>query len=158
MKKIGITGARGFIGSHLVEAIEDPIIFKWNLDHLDSVRDFVKQCDRIYHVAGKNREKFDGMILKNNLIGTANLLLAMNLENKFPELIFISSTQVEWNPTCEYSIAKFLEEQAVKETKKWCIYRVPNVYGPRCLPFYNSVVATFCYQIATGEPLSIKTP
>jgi len=28
---------------------------------------------------------------------------------------------------------------------------IPNVYGPFCRPFYNSVVATFCHQLTHGE-------
>ena len=155
MKKIGITGARGFIGSHLVKKINDPIIFEFNLCCLPDVRNFVKECDRIYHIAGKNRD-IGGEILRNNLISTSNIILAMHLEKKDPELIFISSTQVEWSPISEYSVSKFLEEHAVKEAKKWCIYRVPNVYGPGCRAYYNSVVATFCTQIAQDKELTVK--
>ena len=158
MKKVGITGSNGFIGSHLVKKIKKPIIFSSDLNCLHDVREFVKKCDRIYHIAGKNREEEPGDLLKNNLVSTANLVLAMNLENKFSELIFISSTQVEWNPMSEYAISKFLEEHAVKEARKWCIYRVPNVYGPGGKPYYNSVVATFCHQISIGKKLTINDP
>ena len=156
--KIGITGSKGFIGSHLARQIKDPIIFGTYLENLEAARAFVQECDRIYHVAGKNRAK-EGEILKNNLLGTANLVLAMYLEKKYPELIFVSSTQVEWSSaTNEYALSKYLEERAVKEAGRWCIYRVPNVYGSGARPFYNSVVATFCHQVAWGEKLTINDP
>jgi len=38
------------------------------------------------------------------------------------------------------------------------IYRFPNVFGKWCRPNYNSVIATFCYNIARGLPISINEP
>ncbi|OBZ34823.1 NAD-dependent epimerase/dehydratase family protein [Methanohalophilus sp. DAL1] len=155
--KIGITGANGFIGKHLTDALEDPIIFHGDLNETDDVRKFVLDCDRIYHLAGKNRAD-TGEILKNNVVSTANLILSMKLENKYPELIFASSQQIIWNADSEYGFTKALEEEIVKKANRWCIYRIPNVYGPDGKPFYNSVVATFCYQISNGEKVTINDP
>ncbi len=33
--------------------------------------------------------------------------------------------------------------------------RIANIYGPGCHPEHNSVIATFCYKSANGEPLRI---
>ena len=33
-----------------------------------------------------------------------------------------------------------------------------NVYGKWCKPNYNSVVATFCYQITRNETITISDP
>jgi len=156
--KIGITGANGFIGSHLCKKIKDPIVFKGNLLDFDAVKDFVKECDMIYHVAGKNRE-IEGVILKNNVLGTRNIIQSMIEQNHFPYLVFLSSTQIEWNSLSEYAISKKTEEDLIKsnlDNHQYCIYRIPNVYGPGCKPFYNSVISTFCYQIAIGEELTIN--
>ena len=38
------------------------------------------------------------------------------------------------------------------------IYRLPNVFGKWCIPNYNSVVATFCYNIANSMPITINNP
>jgi UDP-2-acetamido-2,6-beta-L-arabino-hexul-4-ose reductase len=38
------------------------------------------------------------------------------------------------------------------------IYRMPGVFGKWCRPNYNSVVATFCYNIARDLPISISEP
>lgn len=152
--KVGVTGAKGFIGSHLIKVLSSPIVFKGDLTKIEDVRQFVSSCDRIYHLAGKNRAN-EGEILKNNIISTSNLILSMRLEQKYPEIIFASSQQTIWNPDSEYGFTKLLEEEVVKNAKKWCIFRIPNVYGPGCKPFYNSVVATFCYQLSVGEKVTI---
>jgi len=155
--RIGITGWRGFIGSHLRERIENPVLFQGDMRDLNQVKRFVKQCDRIYHIAGKNRDN-EGDILFNNVLSTGNLVLACKLQKVSPEIILLSSTQTEWNPDSEYGLTKLIEEKIVEQAEKWCIFRLPNVYGPRCKPFYNSVVATFCFQIAHGKEVMMKNP
>ena len=155
--KIGITGWRGFIGSHLVKRISGALLFPGDMRDLDTVKKFVYSCDRIYHFAGKNRAG-DGEILANNLIGTGNLVLATKLTGTNPEIVFASSKQVEWNPDSEYGMVKLIEESIVRKARKWCIFRIPNVYGEGCRPNYNSVVATFCWQIANEEPCTTHQP
>ncbi len=155
--KIGVTGGEGFIGRHLAERIDNPILFKDDLRSLKETRNFIRECERMYHLAGLNRED-PGEILKNNVVSTSNIILSMILEKYNPEIIFSSSTQVEWNPNSEYSLTKSIEEDIIKRSEKWCVFRIPNVYGPGCRPFYNSVVATFCYQISRGEPITMNDP
>jgi len=158
--KIGITGWRGFIGSHLstrISSISNPVLFQGDMRDLGAVKEFVGQCDRIYHLAGKNRAE-DGQILANNLVGTGNLVLATKLLEKNVEIVFASSKQVEWNPNSEYGMCKLIEESIVRKARKWCIFRIPNVYGEGCRPNYNSVVATLCWQIAHGEVCTTHQP
>lgn len=155
--RIGITGWKGFIGSHLSARIDSPVLFQGDIQNLAEVKEFVGQCDRIYHLAGKNRAE-DGQILANNLVGTGNLVLATKLLGMNPEIVFTSSKQVEWNPNSEYGMCKMVEENIIRKARKWCIFRIPNVYGEGCRPNHNSVVATFCWQIAHGEPCTTYQP
>lgn len=155
--KIGITGWQGFIGSYLKDRIENPILFQGDMRNLEEVKIFTQKCDRIYHVAGKNRE-CEGDLLRNNLVATGNLILSLKLQNISPEIVFTSSKYVEWSSTSEYGMTKLIEESIIKMAERWCIFRVPNVYGAGGRPFYNSVVATFAYQISHGQEVSINNP
>jgi UDP-2-acetamido-2,6-beta-L-arabino-hexul-4-ose reductase len=155
--RIGITGWRGFIGSHLKDKIDSPILFQGDMREIKDVKRFVKECDRIYHIAGKNRDE-EGVILANNIVSTGNLYVACKTQMLSPQIIFVSSTQTEWRADCEYGLTKLIEESIVDMFDKWCIYRVPNVYGPKCQPDYNSVVATFSYQLAHGKQPRINNP
>lgn len=38
------------------------------------------------------------------------------------------------------------------------VYRFPNLYGKWCRPNYNSVVATFCNNIANDLPIQVNDP
>jgi len=155
--KIGITGWKGFVGSRLAKRIDNPMLFQGDMRNLAAVKEFVGQCDKIYHLAGKNRAE-DDQILANNLVATGNLVLATKLLEINPEIVFTSSEQVERNPNSEYGMTKMVEESIVRKAQKWSIFRIPNVYGPGCKPFYNSVVATFCYQVAHGLVVSANNP
>lgn len=137
--------------------LNDPLLFERDLTNIRDVCEFVVSCDRIYHLAGKNREQ-PGEILKNNIISTSNLILACKIKRVNPEIIFASSQQVIWNSESEYGFVKGIEEEIIKKANKWCIFRIPNVYGPGGKPFYNSVIATICYQISKGESVTIHDP
>jgi UDP-2-acetamido-2,6-beta-L-arabino-hexul-4-ose reductase len=60
-----------------------------------------------------------------------------------------------------YGISKkeaenILIEYSQKNNAKIYIYRLPNVFGKWCQPNYNSVVATFCHNIAHGIEIRIS--
>ena len=38
------------------------------------------------------------------------------------------------------------------------IYRFPNIFGKWCRPNYNSVVATFCHNVARNLPITVHDP
>ena len=71
-----------------------------------------------------------------------------------PHVIFSSSTQRDQKNLygqskrqCEECFERLVGNGVASVTN----LIIPNVYGPGCRPFYNSVVATFCHQLAHGE-------
>jgi UDP-2-acetamido-2,6-beta-L-arabino-hexul-4-ose reductase len=76
-------------------------------------------------------------------------------------LILASSAQADLdNP---YGRSKRAAEKLVSdlaETLKLptVIFRLPGVFGKWCRPNYNSVVATFCHNIARNQPIEIHDP
>ena len=72
MKNIGITGQSGFIGTHLFNHINIKTDYKI-ISFVDSyfedenkLRNFVKSCDVIIHLAAKNRDEKPNLIYKTN--------------------------------------------------------------------------------------------
>ncbi len=76
-------------------------------------------------------------------------------------VLLASSTQAELDNS--YGKSKKAAEDAVHswagsaKTSAY-IYRLPNVFGKWCKPNYNSVVATFCYNIANNLDIKINDP
>lgn len=65
--------------------------------------------------------------------------------------------------TSEYGKSKKVGEELMfqygEETgAKVLVYRFPNLYGKWCRPNYNSVVATFCNNIANDLPITVNDP
>ena len=160
MKRIGITGQAGFVGTYLfnllktkkdVEAIpfEDGYFAKPTL-----LVDFVKQCDVIVHLAAVNRCDSQEELFQTNIRLVDQLIDAMQMANVSPHVIFSSSTQEERDNFYGKSKREGRVKLATWAEKNNAFFTglvIPNVYGPFGKPYYNSVVATFCHQLTHGE-------
>jgi len=165
--KIGITGSNGFIGKCLIKALRDEEnvqlyyfdLPKHNLLKPAFLKNFVSGKDIIVHTAAINRGS-DAEIIGGSVVATYNLVFAISKLKIKPKLIFLSSVQAETNTV--YGLSKKLTEimlESFSENYKIpvSIFRVTNVFGENCKPFYNSVIATFCYQKANNKKLAINS-
>jgi UDP-2-acetamido-2,6-beta-L-arabino-hexul-4-ose reductase len=165
MKTVLITGAAGFVGKNLVAALKRRddvrlILFDVNTD--PAVLDTgLAEADLIYHLAGVNRPKDVSEFVTGNTGLTEQMLACLAELGRTPTFILSSSAQAELdNP---YGKSKKAAEDAVlkfnKETSApVCIYRLPGVFGKWSRPNYNTVVATFCHNIARGLDITINDP
>lgn len=171
-----VTGARGFIGKNLISTLnnvregkdksfemnEDITIFEYNSDtNLEFLDLYCKNADFVFHLAGVNRPVDQTEFMKGNFGFTSVLLDTLKKHNNFCPVMIASSIQAELdNP---YGVSKKAGEDLLfaygRETgAKVYVYRFPNVFGKWCRPNYNSVVATFCHNIARGLPIKINNP
>ena len=165
MMRVLVTGARGFIGKNLVVHLEQDdqfSVFTFFRDNsLDELDVLVKQADAIIHLAGENRPKDVSAFDEVNAGLTQSLCDAIRTTGRKIPLALASSTQAGLdNP---YGQSKRLAEEIVEALSNETgnpvyIYRLPGVFGKWCKPNYNSVVATFCYNIARDLPIQINDP
>lgn len=164
--KIGVAGSQGFIGKHLVGVLKDKKNLKLfycdlpdcNLLNPDSLKNFVKNKDVIIHLAAVNRGT-DTEVIAGTVAASYNLISAMEKCKSRAKLIFLSSIQAETQTVYGLSkkLAEIMLEDFSRRTKTpITIFRLTNVFGEGCRPFYNSVVATFCYQVANNQKLNVK--
>ncbi len=165
MMKILVTGAKGFVGKNLIAELRNrgyKEIFEYDKDtDKNLLEEYVKECDFVYHLAGVNRPQSEEEYMQGNFGFTSKLLgLLKKYNNKSPILVSSSIQAALDNP---YGRSKKAAEDLVfafgrENGNKTLVYRLPNVFGKWCRPNYNSVVATFCYNIANDLPIKINDP
>ncbi len=163
--RILITGSRGFIGKNLQVRLGELKTFEvaelTRNDSEELLPELIKNVDAIIHLAGENRPKDPVDFARVNSGLTEAICNAIRLAGKPIPLVLTSSTQAEQdNP---YGRSKRGAELAVERLAKdtgnpVTIYRLTGVFGKWCRPDYNSVVATFCHNIANDLPIQINDP
>ncbi len=159
-KIIGVTGPSGFVAAHLIRALlnqPDLQVLACPRDSWEDERllgDFVAECDVIVHLAGMNRGSEEDVYVTNVAL-IDKLVSAADLVGTPLHIVFASSTQRDrdegYGRSKKYGEVQ-LDAWAARSTNRVATSLViPNVYGPGCRPFHNSVVATFCHQLAQGE-------
>lgn len=157
--KIGITGATGFLGYHTKVFLKSCYPY-WTIctanrktfHNLELMNEFLLDVDAIIHFAGMNRGEDNDVESSNTLI--AEILTSALIRNKSrPFLIYANSAH--WSRNTPYGRGKkvagsILEEWAQSQNASFINLIIPNVFGEFGRPFYNSVVSTFCYQLAVG--------
>ncbi len=160
-----VTGSNGFIGQNLIVSlneIEMCEVLTFSRDNLiGELSELVKQADVIIHLAGENRPTDDSAFKAVNEELTQSLCDEIRSTGRNIPIVLASSTQAEYeNP---YGKSKRVAELAIErlalETgNSVFIYRLPGVFGKWCKPNYNSVVATFCFNMAHDLPIRIDDP
>jgi UDP-2-acetamido-2,6-beta-L-arabino-hexul-4-ose reductase len=165
MKKIGITGQNGFIGYHLRHTLclhntaFEVIHFERSyFDDTEKLDQFVSKCDVIVHLAALNRHEDTQFLYETNIKLVERLVGALQRTQSRAHVLMTSSTQEERDNF--YGRSKRtgrlkLEAWAQESGGIFTGLIIPNVFGPFGHPFYNSVVATFCHQIARGQSPTI---
>ena len=168
-KTVLVTGADGFLGANLCLALRElagVVVLKFGRNDSEAkLLEMVAQADSVVHLAGSNRPKHEADYRLVNFELTSSLCTIINDEynntGRHVPLVFASSSQAESeNP---YGRSKLAAEQAIvalaKSSGNPCtIFRLPGVFGKWSKPNYNSVVATYCHNIARDIAIQINDP
>ncbi|MGC9970657.1 MAG: NAD-dependent epimerase/dehydratase family protein [Bryobacteraceae bacterium] len=158
-----ITGAKGFIGRNLVSRLRAQGGCYLRLFDLGSaaseLREALSQADIVYHLAGVNRPQDPEEFAAVNTGLTRDICDILRGQGRTPRIVLSSSTQAAIENS--YGVSKRKAEEALEafaaETGAVVrIYRLANVFGKWSRPNYNSVVASFCHNIANDLPIAIS--
>ena len=176
-----ITGAYGFLGKNLTAALKNVMenkdkaheelsigdIYLYDVNSSEELlEEACKKVDFVFNLAGVNRPKDNAEFMKGNYGFALHLLDTLKkYDNKCPVMLS-SSIQACLEGRyegSEYGKSKKAGEELffdyAKETgAKVLVYRFNNLFGKWGKPNYNSVVATFCNNIANDLPIQINDP
>jgi UDP-2-acetamido-2,6-beta-L-arabino-hexul-4-ose reductase len=166
MKRVGVIGYKGFIGAHLFatlglypEKYNPLFLAKDDFQSPEKLIQFVDSCDAVVLLAGINRHSDQDELFVKNLDIATRLADAILVANKPIHVLFSSSTQEERENKYGNSKkeSRVILEKAISSVNGiFTGLLIPNVFGPFCKPYYNSVVATFCHQLIEGDMPKIE--
>lgn len=181
--KVLVTGAKGFVGRNLCEALKNirdgkdrrekyqqllPLtVYEYDRDGTqDELSFFCSAVDFVFNLAGINRPKDPSEFMEGNRgFGEMLLDLLEHHDNKCPVMLS-SSVQASLEGRYAgslYGESKLAGEELLFDYEKRTgapvlVYRFPNLYGKWCRPRYNSAVATFCDAIANEREFTVNDP
>lgn len=173
-----ITGARGFVGKNLAEALKnirdgkdrtrpDLKIKEIYLYDIDSSKEELetacKNANFVFNLAGVNRPEDNSEFMQGNFGFAGDLLNTLKKYNNKCTVMLASSIQATLigRYDGDYGRSKKAGEElffnyAAETSAKVLVYRFPNLFGKWCRPNYNSAVATFCYNTANDLPITVN--
>ena len=176
-----ITGALGFVGKNLTAAFNNikegkdrtypelviDEVFTYDIGSTDAeLEEYCQKADFVFNFAGVNRPQNTEEFYEGNAFFPEKLLGILKKYNNTCPVMLASSIQATLlgrYSQGEYGKSKRDGEELFfkygEETgAKVLVYRFPNIFGKWCKPNYNSVVATFCHNIANGLPIQVNDP
>lgn len=181
--KVLVTGAKGFVGRNLCEALKNirdgkdrrekyqqllPLtVYEYDRDGTqDELSFYCSAADFVFNLAGVNRPKDSSEFMEGNRgFGETLLDLLGHHDNKCPVML---SSSVQASLEGRYAGSLYGESKLAGEELLFdyemrtgapvLVYRFPNLYGKWCRPRYNSAVATFCDAIANEREFTVNDP
>ena len=180
MMNILITGAAGFVGKNLTEALkairdgkdrrfpnlEIGELYLYDIASPESILDEAcAKADFVFNLAGVNRPQNKEEFMQGNFGFASKLLDTLRKYGNTCPVMLSSSIQATLigRYDSDYGRSKKAGEELFfsysRDTgAEVLVYRFPNLFGKWCRPNYNSAVATFCHNYAHDLPITVNDP
>lgn len=128
---------------------------------IEDLKKYTEDCDFVIHLAGVNRPRDKSEFYEGNAGFTETLCKYLKENSNSSPILISSSIQADLDN--DYGKSKKEGEELLQKHGEVMkspiyIYRLANLFGKWCRPNYNSVTATWCYNIAHGLDIQINDP
>jgi UDP-2-acetamido-2,6-beta-L-arabino-hexul-4-ose reductase len=167
--RVLITGANGFVGRNLQLRLRErrdvQVVCYTRDQQAGQLASLLEGVDFVFHLAGVNRPHDPKEFTAGNTDLTRDLcqavVAAAHSTVRAIPILYTSSTQAAQDN--DYGRSKREAEEALLVAGQdplvpVHVFRLPNVFGKWCRPDYNSVVATFCHNVARDLPIQVNDP
>ncbi|WP_088343216.1 MULTISPECIES: NAD-dependent epimerase/dehydratase family protein [Rhodomicrobium] len=165
--RVLVTGSGGFIAKNLLlvlaERADVELLRFDRRDDAARLPELMREVDFVFHLAGVNRPKAASEFASGNrdltrAVCHAARTIAETSRRRIPILL---ASSIQAGGDTPYGRSKRAAEQAAFAVRQSHgvpvhVFRLPNVFGKWGRPDYNSVVATFCSNIARDLPIDIR--
>ena len=178
--KILVTGARGMVGTALVNNLKNlrdgkdrtrpglsvGEIYEYDIDSDPAALEtYCQKADFVFHLAGVNRPGDPKEFMEGNFGFSSRLLDTLKACGSRAGVMLSSSVQATLAGRfagSEYGKSKLAGEELFfrygeEQGVKTAVYRFPNLMG-HSRPNYNSAVSTFCNAVAKDLPFTVNDP
>ena len=162
--RILVTGSQGFVGWHLCVLLGSQDQFELvecNREQFNDDEFLTKNLptvDVVVHLAGMNRGDEKEIAAANP--GMASRLVGfLKQSGTRPKIIYSSSTHADGDSVYGQSkreAGEIIQRWGIEAKSDVSILILPHIFGEFGKPFYNSVVSTFCHQLAVGDKPEIQ--
>ena len=160
MIRVAITGANGFIGQNLRAHLNERAdIAAVAIDRTGDLAVQLADADVVVHLAGINRPDDAAEFTTGNADYTDRLCAALG--DRAVPILYASSTQAANDSPygrSKRAAEDRLRDHAMGSGAAVAVFRLPGVFGKWARPGYNSVVATFCHNIARDLAITVRDP
>lgn len=177
--RVALTGASGFIGGHLVTALDAagfrlrllarreppllrcaqvPDLVIGDLEDAASLEALVAGCDMVIHAAGLVKARTSTDFLRANAEATERLAAIASRASSRPRFLLVSSIAAREPGLSSYAASKRAGEEALMRSAagmRWTILRPSAVYGPydrEFLPFFHAIRRGLALRPAGVDP------
>lgn len=162
--RIGITGSTALVGFHLKaflfgkQEVSLKCADRFVFDDERLMDDFVRDLDVIVHLAYINRGSDEEVGRKNTEFASRIVESCERTAASAGQIVFSSSSHIYRDTLygkSKKACAEIFRRWADANRTVFSNFIFPHIFGEYGKPFSNSVVSTFCHQIADGETPSI---
>lgn len=159
-----VTGASGFLATHLgarLVGLGARVVPVHRDATTGELADLLGSADTVAHLAGVTQTPDPREFDTGNRGTTAKLASAIEAAGAAIPVVYASSIRAASDTP--YGISKraaegMLLDLNARTGSPVAIFRLPSFFGKWSRPNYNSAVATFCHQAATGRRVQARTP